>query len=257
MLKKRLIFVLYFDSGFFYLSRNFRLQRVGDVKWLMEKFRFKTIGSFVDEIVILDVTRNSAIERCNGEQFNNAINTLMRETFVPLTIGGGLKTIEDASRCFNLGADKVLFNTAIITSPKLVKDCVDRFGAQAIVGAIDVVKDELNYFTKIVNAQEKGIALDEHLKKLSSLGVGELMINSIEKDGTGTGFDLEMAARCQGLNIPVIICGGAGKPEHFAEALSSPLVEAAATGHLFNFVGKGFEAARMYLSENGFPVRSI
>src|SRR5262245_37115888 len=115
MLKKRLIFILYFDSGVFFLSRNFRLQRVGDVRWLVDRFRFKNIGRFIDEIVILDVSRNANADRCGGRVFNEALTYLMRETFVPLTIGGGIRSIEDASRCFGLGADKILFNSPILT----------------------------------------------------------------------------------------------------------------------------------------------
>lgn len=257
MLKKRLIFVLYFDSGSFFLSRNFRLQRVGDVKWLIDKFRFKTIGKFIDEIMILDVSRGADATRCDGEKFINAVNLLMRETFVPLTIGGGLKSADDARRCFALGADKVLFNTATIENPELVKECVSLFGSQAVVGSLDVIKEGDNYITQIFNAQKRGMPLADHLTHLVSLGVGEIVLNSIERDGTGVGFDLNLIKECTGLKIPLILCGGAGKPEHFAEALSSPLVEAAATGHLFNFMGTGFESSRNHLSENGYPVRAI
>jgi cyclase len=256
MLKKRLIFVLYFDSGSFYLSRNFRLQRVGDVRWLVDKFRFQSIGRFVDEIMVLDVSRKSETPRCDGSAFTAALTYLMKETFVPMTIGGGIRGIEDAKRCFAMGSDKILFNTPILTNPDLVRECVTRFGAQAIVGAIDVKADDKYYTSKIANGQELGLPLEQHLQRLVELGVGEVMINSIDQDGTGTGYDMDLVSRCQSLNVPLIVAGGAGKPEHFAAALSLPTVEAAATGNLFNFLGKGFELVRSHLIEQHLPVRN-
>lgn len=257
MLKKRLIFILYYDSGAFYLSRNFRLQRVGDARWLVDKFRFKSIGRFIDEIVILDVSRNQNASRCDGDLFRDSINLLMKDTFVPLTIGGGLRTIEDVRRCFNLGADKVLFNSPVIEQPELLKECAGLFGAQAIVGAIDAEYDGTNYITKIHNGQKKELPFQTHLKHLVELGVGELLINSINNDGTGNGFDEDLINQCQNLTLPLIIAGGAGKPEHFASVLTHPKVEAAASGNLFNFIGKGFELVRHYLLEKQFPVRKI
>lgn len=256
MLKKRLIFILYYDSGAFYLSRNFRLQRVGDVRWLVDKFRFKSIGRFIDEVVILDVSRNAESPRCGGDSFTEAIHYLMRETFVPLTIGGGVRCMADVRRCFDLGADKILFNTPVLNQPDLVSECVALFGAQAVVGAIDAIPDGADYMSKISNGQEAAIKLDQHLQHLSELGVGEILVNSINRDGTGMGFDRDLIERCQSLQVPLIVSGGAGKPEHFAEVLSMAGVEAAATGNLFNFIGKGFEQLRGYLLEKRFPVRN-
>ncbi|MGZ3769094.1 MAG: HisA/HisF-related TIM barrel protein [Bdellovibrio sp.] len=257
MLKKRLIFILYFDTGYFFLSRNFRLQRVGDVNWLVDKFRFKTIGKFIDEIVILDVNRSTNAMRCDGDKFKESVSYLMRETFVPLTLGGGINTVEDAQRCFALGADKILLNTAVLSNPMFVKECVTLFGAQAVVAALDVFKEEDDYLTKVQNGEVTGSSLQDHLDRAISLGVGEILINSIDRDGTGSGFDLNLIESFSGLQKPLILAGGAGKPEHFAEALKSRHVEAVATGHLFNFMGKGFESARKYLIEGAYPVRSI
>lgn len=190
MLKKRLIFALYYNDGAFYLSRNFRLQRVGDVRWLVDKFRFKAIGKFIDEIVILDVTREPQSGTCKDERFGDALAYLMRETFVPLTIGGALRRLDDVKRCFHLGADKVLFNTPILSQPDLVRDCVAQFGAQAIIAAIDVSAEGGGYVSRLANAQTRGLPLVEHLQRAGELGVGEVMVNSIDQDGTGMGFDM-------------------------------------------------------------------
>jgi cyclase len=254
MLKKRLIFVLYFDAGSFFLSRNFRLQKVGDVRWLVDKFRFKSIGRFIDEIVVLDVSRD-APRRCDGPAFSDAITYLMKETFVPLTIGGGLRTIDDATRCMGFGADKILLNSPVLQAPELVRECVARFGAQAVIAALDCYADGGGYRTKINNAETVALAFEDHLQKAAQLGVGEIMVNSIDRDGTGMGFDAALIQRCLSLDVPLIVAGGAGKPEHFADVLSMANVEAAATGNLFNFIGKGFELVRRHLSQQGFPVR--
>lgn len=255
MLKKRLIFVLYFDSGAFCLSRNFRLQRVGDVRWLLEKFRFKSIGRFIDEIVVLDVSRDASQARCAATAFVDAVALLMRETFVPLTLGGGLRSIADAERCFALGADKILLNSPVLRAPTLITECVKRFGAQAVVGAIDARVEGAEYVSRLNNGQDAGVGFDAHLARMVDLGVGEIMVNSIDRDGTGMGFDMTLVERCLGLDMPLIVAGGFGKPEHFAAALALRNVEAAATGNLFNFIGKGFELVREHLIANQFPVR--
>lgn len=255
MLKKRLIFILYYSDGNFFLSRNFRLQRVGDARWLVDKFRFKMIGKFVDEIVVLDVTRDSQRSVLHDQVFRDALSYVMRETFVPLTIGGSLRDMEQVKQRFEFGADKVLFNTSIITKPTLIRECVDRFGAQAVMASLDVYLNEGLYATRILNAELPGLPLMEHIQRVVDLGVGEVLVNSIDRDGTGTGFDLNLAQQCAGVSIPLIIAGGAGKPEHFADILSLPGVDAVATGNLFNFIGKGFEAVRIHLLECSLPVR--
>lgn len=256
MLKKRLIFALYYDAGAFSLSRNFRLQRVGDVRWLMDKFRFKSIGKFIDEIVILDVTRDPQQGAFKDEHFGEALAYLMQDTFVPLTLGGALRNLDDVKQCFQLGADKVLFNTPVVSQADLVSECVAHFGSQAVIAEIDVTREGDSCNSRLSNAQEAGLPLADHLRLAIELGVGEVMVNSIDQDGTGTGFDMELVRRCIGLPVPLIIAGGAGKPEHFSDLLSLPGVDAAATGNLFNFMGKGFERVRTHLLEQGLPVRS-
>lgn len=256
MLKKRLIFILYYDNGNFYLSRNFRLQRVGDARWLVDKFRFKSIGKFVDEIIVLDVTRESRGGELKDSILRDSVAYVMQETFVPMTLGGALRNIDQVKQCFEFGADKILFNTPIITEPELVRECVALFGSQAIVASIDICINQDEYFSRISNAGVLGVPLIEHIRRAVELGVGEIMVNSIEQDGTGTGFDLKLVEQCIGLPVPLIVAGGAGKPEHFVNVLELDGVDAAATGNLFNFIGKGFEVVRTNLLERGLPVRS-
>lgn len=260
MLKKRLIFVLYFHDGFFCLSRNFRLQKVGDVRWLFEKFHFGSIGRFIDEIVLLDVNRDHTGGPALGlhqARFSESVAYLMRETFIPLTIGGGIRSLEHARHCFSLGADKILINSPVLTDPNLVRACVSRYGAQAVVGAIDVQTVNGAYRSKVNNGQADALPMPEHIERLLALGVGEVFLNSIERDGTGMGFDIDMLEGCPQLDVPLIFCGGAGKPEHFDQTLRSNKVDAVATGNLFNFMGKGFERVRESLVNAGLPVRGM
>ncbi len=255
MLKKRLIFILYYDAGVFCLSRNFKLQRVGDSKWLVDRFRFKSIGRYIDEIVVLDVNRGNKQQRCNGEDYVNALKYLMKETFVPLTIGGGLDTLDQVKQCFEFGADKVLFNSSIIENPSMVEQCIEKYGAQAVVASVDFISSSNGYISRLFNGQNDGLRIEKHLQIINELGVGEVIINSIDKDGTGMGFDMNLIKQCENVMAPLIVAGGAGKPEHFSEVLTLESVQAAATGNLFNFIGKGFESVRQYLIENKFPVR--
>jgi cyclase len=256
MLKKRLIFILYYSKGAFYLSRNFRLQRVGDARWLVDKFRFKSVGKFVDEIIILDVTRDSRDSGLKDSILRDSIKYIMQETFVPMTLGGALRSIDQVKQCFEFGADKVLFNTPIITKPELVRECVALFGTQAVLASIDVCINQDEYISRISNAELMGLPLMEHIQRAVELGVGEIMVNSIEQDGTGAGFDLNLIEQCIGLPVPLIVAGGAGKPEHFVDVLDLNNVDAAATGNLFNFIGKGFEVVRTNLLERRLPVRT-
>jgi imidazole glycerol-phosphate synthase subunit HisF len=256
MLKKRLIFILYYNAGIFCLSRNFKLQKVGDAKWLVDRFRFKSIGSYIDEIVVLDVNRENKQQKCNGQDYLKSLEYLMKETFVPLTIGGGLRDLDQVKQCFEFGADKVLFNSPIIENPSFVEQCIDRYGAQAVVASVDFISSSNGYISKLHNGEDEGLKIDSHLQKINDLGVGEVMINSIDMDGTGMGFDMELIKQCDQIRAPLIVAGGAGKPEHFSDILILDTVQAAATGNLFNFIGKGFESVLNYLIEQNFPVRN-
>lgn len=256
MLKKRIIFVLYFANGKFHLSRNFKLQSVGNAHWLFDKFKFQTIAQYVDEIIILNVDRNRGqITHGFQEEFINAIQFLMKQTFCPLTIGGGITTLGHVATCFDIGADKVLFNSAVISFPRTIQEAVYKYGSQAVVGAIDFKTDQTTW---INNGSERASIIPEHVEKLVNLGVGEVFLNNIDADGTGQGFNLNVLSCLPcGLQVPLIICGGAGQPIHFCDALLHHEVDAVATGNLFNFIGNGFEIVRERLIEAKLSVRSI
>lgn len=254
MLKKRLIFILFFNDGYFHLSRNFVLQKVGDVDWLLDKFRFIEIGKYIDELILLDVTRNPGLE--SEKLLEEAVKTLMKKVLVPLSIGGRLNSIEKVSRCFQIGADKVVLNTSLFVDPFLAISCVEKFGSQAVVASIDVKEDQGNYNCFSHNGSVKQFKLSEHLKKIVEIKPGELFVQSVNKNGTGTGLDLILAKKLFQVPMPLIIAGGAGKPEHFKSALQFDHISAVATGNLFNFIGDGFKQARDHLVSSGCRVRN-
>ena len=256
MLKKRIIFVLFYLDGFFYLSRNFSLQKVGNVEWLLEKFQFLSIGDFIDELIILDVSRDRKLTS-SLFQFEKDINTLMEKIFVPLTLGGGIRSIEQASMYFQLGADKVSLNWALGKKPKLISEIVRIYGSQAVVVSLDVKYTTKCYTIFIENGKTPIGSLLEMSHYAEDLGAGELLVTSIDNDGTGFGLDIRMLCELQELSIPIIGAGGAGKPAHFLEALVLDNISGIATGNLFNFMGKGFYELRNHLSQKLPYLRKI
>jgi imidazole glycerol-phosphate synthase subunit HisF len=239
MLKKRVIFVLFYQDGYFHLSRNFSLQKVGNVNWLMDKFKFLNIGDYIDELIILDVSRKRDF-LSSFSKLEKDVKILIEKIFVPLTLGGGIRKIEDVARYFNLGADKVSLNWALKNKPRLITEISNIYGSQAVVASIDVRQMSDGYFAYLDSGKNIFGPLLETTRLVEELGVGELLVNSINQDGTASGFDIEMLLQLQDIEIPIIGAGGAGKPSHFLEALALKNISGVATGNLFNFMGSGF-----------------
>lgn len=248
MLKKRIIFTLLYDSGNFMLSRNFRLQRVGDIHWLKQNYNFSKISFFIDELIILDVTRGVK----NSDNFCKALKSLTEGCFVPISAGGGIRDIENARILLRSGADKIVINHTLFNQVELVKELIQEFGQQCIIGSLDVKKNincDYTVYTDFgLNAIED--SLKNILNKLGENNFGELYLNSIDKDGTGQGFDLDILESLpNSYQIPVIMAGGAGNSSHLHEALSDIRVDAVATANLFNFIGDGLRLARRDLRD--------
>jgi len=245
MLKRRVIFTLLYEGGSFVLSRNFRLQRVGDLNWLKRNYNFSHIAFSIDELIILDITRG---KRDEGK-FIEHVKSLTEECFIPIVAGGGVRTLEQARKLLSFGADKIVINTLLVENPNIIKKISEEFGTQCIVASIDV-KLENNKFTVWTNngSVKSESSLAELLDCVSKLPIGELYLNSINRDGTGDGYQFELIDCIPfAFPIPVILAGGAGKYEHFSEALQSKNIDAVATAHLFNFIGNGLEINRKKL----------
>ena len=249
MLRKRIIFTLIYADGYFMQSRNFRLQRVGDLKWLEKNYHFQNIAFSIDELIVVDATRGAK----SIQKFSNMVSQLVDDIFIPLTAGGGIRSMADAEILFNNGADKILLNTILSQDINLVKELVSKYGSQSIVASIDYRNIEGMNIVYYMDGTEKcEMTLKAYIEYLESLNIGEIYLNSIDRDGTGFGFDLDTISQISNIvNKPLIIAGGAGNEIHLQEGLGLYGVSAVATANLFNFIGNGLPFARRKLIELG------
>jgi cyclase len=205
-----------------------------------------------DELVFLDISASPEARRTTVDMVSRVAESI----FIPFTVGGGIRSVSDAGSVLRAGADKIAVNTAAAHDPSLVSRLADSFGTQCIVAAVDV-RREAGRFTVVVNGGREPTALEaaEWTSRLQSLGAGEILLTSMDRDGTGQGYDLELLREIvSGVSIPVIASGGAGTLAHLAEAL-----EAGAHGVLaatiFHYDESSLPRARTYLRERGYPVR--
>jgi cyclase len=243
MLKKRLIFTLLYSEGFFMLSRNFRLQKVGDLQWLKKNYDFSRVSYSIDELIVLDVTRKNR----NLDRFCETLQNLTDQCFVPISAGGGVDSVSQARRLLRSGADKVVINSGLFAERGLASQLSSEFGQQCVIASIDLKRNSSGDFEIWTQngSNLKVAAVEELLIQVLAEHVGEIYLNSVDRDGTGQGFELEI------LNLlppnvakPVILAGGAGNAAHLLLGLQDSRVDAVATANLFNFVGDGLEKAR-------------
>lgn len=230
-------------------SRNFRLQKVGNLKWLENHYKFQQIAFSLDELIILDATKTQK----SIQNFAAAVEKLVSDVFIPVAAGGGIRSIEDAELLFNSGADKIVLNTLLIENSSEVENIVKTYGSQSVVASIDykinngIPEPYINNGTIKVN-----LTMEAYLKYINSLHVGEIYLNSIEQDGTGFGYDYQnITALEKEIQLPLIIAGGAGNEKHLVDGLKLNGVSAVATANLFNFIGDGLPNARKHIFESG------
>tara|TARA_B100000787_G_scaffold169982_1_gene163263 strand:- start:2333 stop:3100 length:768 start_codon:yes stop_codon:yes gene_type:complete len=255
MKKKRIIFKLIFSDGYFCVSRNFKLQKVGNVKWLFDKLKFDNIANHIDELVIINASPSNFKDPIS-KKFKASITQLMRKTFVPLTIGGGLRNLSQVLECFKIGADKIVLNSAIADNSSFVKNCVNKFGSQAIIAGVDFKIQESKYYSYINNGQKKYLELNKHFKIIKKLKYGEVFLTSIDKDGTGFGFEKDVLKNYN-LKMPLVLSGGAGNAEHFLDIIFNDDLSGLMTGNLFNFLGNGLIELRRKLLKDSVKLRII
>jgi imidazole glycerol-phosphate synthase subunit HisF len=250
MLKKRLVFTLLYSRGNFMLSRNFRLQKVGDFNWLQRNYDFSHIAYSIDELVVLNVDREPNYQK----EFGDVLKLLAKGCFAPIAAGGGVRSIEDARVLLRSGADKIVLNTPLYESPELVRALASEFGQQCIVGSIDVKRSEDKGYAVFsgCGAVEIEGGLSTWIDRISAEPIGEIYVNSIDRDGTGQGYDFGILdSISQAIPVPVIFAGGVGNANHLAAGLADPRVDAVATANLFNFVGDGLKQTRRALIDGG------
>jgi len=250
LLKKRLIFTLLYSQGQFMLSRNFRLQKVGDLKWLQTNYNFSHISYSIDELVVIDVSRG---ER-NAEAFRATLKALTEGCFVPIAAGGGVRTIEQARTLLRSGADKVIVNTPLYEDTDFISELGSEFGLQCVVASMDIKRTSDGSYKGWSECGSKCLegSAAQWIERVANNTVGEIYLNSIERDGTGQGYDLGLLDLLPPvMPKPVILAGGVGNATHLAAGLADPRVDAVATAHLFNFVGDGLKQARQSLISGG------
>ena len=253
MLKRRLIFTLLADQGRFVLSRNFKLQIVGDYDWLCEHYEFEALAFSVDELVILDVSRKSR----DHSSFAGLVEKIASRCFVPITAGGGIRSLKDAQRLLRSGADKITVNSPLFEDPELVRELVSIFGAQCVTASIDyrIVEGGGTQVWTQNGGHPTGKDLAAGIRTATDLGAGELYLTSILKDGTGQGMDqAALEPFVKSLSLPVILSGGAGNFKHLANAIRGEGVSAVSTANLFNFMGDNLAEARKEILAHQIPL---
>ena len=251
MLRKRLIFTLIYSDGYFMQSRNFRLQKVGDIKWLKQNYKFKKTSFSIDELIILDASRENKLSK----QFLDDVESLAMDCFIPISVGGGVDSLEKCKKLFLKGADKIVLNTVLESDIDFVKEASSYYGVQSLIGSIDVKRSDEGYSIFNRNGSSQvNFSLEDYFSHLEKIGVGEIYLNSIDQDGTGFGYDKNLIKAVENNKLPLIIAGGAGNYLHLISALKNEKIYAAATANLFNFMGKGLAEARQKLLEENLNI---
>ncbi len=208
-----------------------------------------------DELVFLDITA-SAEDR---DIILDVVRKTAETVFMPLTVGGGVRTLEDIRKLLENGADKVSINTAAVKNPSLVESAAIRFGSSTIVVAIDAKKVDENRWEVYINGGRTptGIDVIQWAKAVENLGAGEILLTSMDKDGTKSGYDIELTKLVStSVKIPVIASGGAGSMEHFYEAFKEGEADACLAASLFHFKEIEIKTLKSYLKNKGINVRS-
>ncbi len=251
MLAKRIIPCLDVRNGMVVKGVNFEgIKDIGDPVEYAQLYN----AQGADELVFYDIT---ASHEGRGTMLDVVRNTA-RKVFVPLTVGGGISTIEDFRETLRAGADKVSINSSAVRNPELISQAADIFGNQCVVVGIDAKRKPDGNYTVVINGGRIDMELDavEWAKKVQELGAGEICLNSIDADGTKAGFDIEMLnAICEVVSIPVIASGGCGNLSHFSEVFEKTNSSAALAASLFHFKELTVSEVKDHLKSNNVLVR--
>lgn len=233
MIKTRVIPCLLLKNNGLVKTRKFNNPKyLGDPINIVKIFNDKE----VDEIIFLDIT---ATKENRGPNYS-IVSDIASECFMPLSYGGGIKNIEEIRTLLKIGVEKVALNTSAVTNPALIKEAADLFGSSTIIASIDVKQNLFGKYEVFINGGTRNTKIDPvaHAKQLEQLGVGEILINSIDRDGVMKGYDLEIIKRISNaVEIPVVACGGAGTLQHLKEAVELGNASAVAAGSIFVYKG--------------------
>ncbi|MCW8907427.1 MAG: imidazole glycerol phosphate synthase subunit HisF [Sedimenticola sp.] len=255
MLAKRIIPCLDVDAGRVVKGVKFvDIRDAGDPVEVAR--RYNREGA--DEITFLDITASSD----DRETIVHVVERVASEVFIPLTVGGGIRTAEDVRRMLNAGADKVAINTAAVFRPEFVKEAAERFGSQCIVVAIDAKRvseeGEAPRWEIFTHGGRKPTGLDaiEWARRMVDYGAGEILLTSMDRDGTRIGFDLELTrAICDAVSVPVIASGGVGNLQHLVDGVVQGGADAVLAASIFHFAEYSIEQAKRFMADQGVEVR--
>ncbi len=252
MLNKRIIPCLDINKGRVVKGVNFiNLIDAGDPVEVAKAYN----AMRADEIVFLDITATHE----GRDTLYDVIARAAEQVFIPLTVGGGISTVEHFRALLNLGADKISINSSAVRNPNLITDAALKFGRQCVVVAIDAKRNGKGSFDVYLNGGRINTDIDaiEWAIQAEKNGAGEILLTSMDGDGTKAGYDLDLTRRvCQAVNIPVIASGGAGKMSHFKDVLDDSVgADAALAASLFHFKELEIKTLKQYLNSNGIPVR--
>jgi len=252
MLSKRIIPCLDVDKGRVVKGVQFvNIIDAGDPVEVAKAYNL----SMADEIVFLDITASHE----GRDTIEEVVRKTAKEIFIPLTVGGGIRTVEDFRRILLAGADKVAVNSAAVNRPELIKEAAQKYGSQCVVLAVDAKRNEdRGSWDVYINGGRINMNLDaiEWVKQAEALGAGEILLTSMDCDGTKAGFDLDLTRQVsEAVSIPVIASGGAGTMAHFSDVLTEGKADAALAASLFHFKEMEIHDLKDYLHDEGIPVR--
>jgi cyclase len=255
MLAKRIIPCLDVTAGRVVKGVNFvQLRDAGDPVEIARRYD----GEGADELTFLDITASSDAR----DILLHVIEAVAECVFIPLTVGGGVRRVDDVRRLLNAGADKISINTAAVQNPRLVADASGRFGAQCIVVAIDARRraadDPAAGWEVFTHGGRKATGIDAvaWARQVTELGAGEILLTSMDRDGTRAGFDLELTrAVSDAVSVPVIASGGVGALQHLADGITIGRADAVLAASIFHYGEHTVREAKSFLAERGIPVR--
>ena len=250
MLKNRIIPCLDVKNGRVVKGINFvDLKDAGDP---VEQAKIYSDGG-ADEICFLDITASNE----NRDTIYEVVERTSKKCFVPLTVGGGVRSLEDISKLLNCGADKVSINTAAVQNPKVITEGSKKYGSQCIVVAIDAKRNENSWEVFTHGGKNKtGINALDFAKKMEDCGAGELLVTSMDSDGTQNGYDLELTSKISSMvNIPIIASGGVGSLEHLLEGIKEGKASAVLAASIFHYGKFTIKEAKEYLLSKKIPIR--
>ena len=254
MLKKRIIPIQLLMEGRLVKTRRFSDWRdVGDPVKSSAVYN----SQYADELIFLNISRQSR----SIDDLKRVIEAVSKVSFMPIAMGGGIRTAHDAAELILTGADKIVVNTQVYRNPAIIAETAGRFGAQAVIASIDALRDEESGEYRLMSdrgERSELVTLEAHVRSVIAAGTGEIMIQSIDRDGMMTGYDIDLIRRVAAVaTVPVIAAGGCGNYQHLKDLFLGTSVSAAACGSLFNFSDSNPIRAKAFLSNYGIRFKVV